>query len=454
MFLQVVIITALAAGVGILIYFAVKLIAAPKKVDALQKLFTQGKYTAVEKAAKSLLAKEPDNFLAHYWLGKAYLAEKRTEIGFMELKLVNQNAIFGPELSEVTFRREISQLYLQFNHQQDALREFLLLTKLEPTNADNYYNAGKIYEQQNRSDMAFGFYKKAIQYDRRHSKAHARIGLILLNLKKYPEAKKEIDLALSISSDTYSNYYYLGKILKETKDYGGAIKAFEKAQRDTEYRQKALIERGICFMLGNMIDNAIPEFQRAIELDKGNTKNDTLHARYFLAACYEKVRKIEKALEQWEKIYAKNHAFRDVTTKLSEYKDIQQNDSLKDYLTSNDEELAEICKKTVQSVMGMIAQDVEVKKWGCQLTAVEGKGDNWMNVRKQLYLIRFYREPEPIEDGAIRETLDLARQMKCVKAFALSSSGFTRSASSFAESRPIELVGKEKLEAILQRAGA
>ena len=48
-------------------------------------------------------------------------------------------------------------------------------------------------------------------------------------MKQYQEAKREIDLSLSISPETYSSYYYLGKILKENKDYGAAIKAFEKA---------------------------------------------------------------------------------------------------------------------------------------------------------------------------------------------------------------------------------
>ena len=84
-------------------------------------------------------------------------------------------------------------------------------------------------------------------------------------------------------------------------------------------------------MIANRLDNAAIDFQRAIELDKSNTKQETLFARYFLATCYEKLRKIEKAIEQWEEIYKVNKSFRDVSTKLSEYKDLQNNDFLKDY---------------------------------------------------------------------------------------------------------------------------
>jgi Tfp pilus assembly protein PilF len=451
---QIILIVTLGLGVALLLFFIIKSVSTPQKVDAIQKLINQGKVVAAEKLAKQILSKDSDNYLAHFYLGKAYIADKRPELALMEYKLVNANALFGPELPELAFRKEISQLYLKFNQQQDALREFLLLTKLEPNNADNYFNVGRIYEQQNRSDLALGFFQKTVSLNKRHAKAHASIGLILYQMKQYQEAKHEIDFSLSISPETYSSYYYLGKILKENKDYGAAIKAFEKAQRDPEYRQKALIERGTSFMMGNRIDTAIPDLQRAIDFDKEGTKQDTLYARYFLAACYEKSRKIEKAIEQWELIYSKNHSFRDVTAKLTEYKDLQSNDSLKDYLTSNDETFVNLCKHAVQTAFSLSPQNSETKKWGCEMVAVEHKDDDWMNMRKQLFLLRFYRDPDPIEDSAVREALDKMKELNCSKTYLFSSSDFTRIATGYAENRPVELIGKDKLEQILQKTGA
>lgn len=450
---QIAIMVVLGAGVASLLFFVIKSVTAPKKIEGIQKLIKQGKTSQAIKLAKQILAKDPGNYLAHYYLGRAYLADNRSELALMEYKIVNENAIFGEGLPELTFRKEVSGLYLKFNQQQDALREFLLLTKLEPQNAENFYNIGKIYEQQNRGDTALGFFQRAVALNRRHAKAHAAIGLILYHTKQFTEAKKEIDLSLSLSPETYSSYYYLGKILKENKDFGAAVKAFEKAQRDPDYRQKALIERGTCFMLVNRIDNAIPDLQRAIEQDKDGSKQDTLYARYFLASCFEKNRKIEKAIEQWEIIYKKNHSFRDVTAKLTEYKDLQSNDSLKDYLTSGTEEFMEICKKTALESLSMSTQTCEPTKWGCQIIAVEHKSDDWMNMRKQLFLLRFYRDADPLEDSAIRETLDKMKDQNCTKAYILASAGFTRTALGFAESRPVELIGKEKLEQLLQKSG-
>ena len=203
-------------------------------------------------------------------------------------------------------------------------------------NAENYFNVGKIYQQAGRIDAAHTFLQKCVAIDKKNAKAHAAIGYILYQSKQFNEAKREIDLAISLSPDTYSCYYYQGKILKEAKDLAGAIKAFEKAQRDNEFKQKALIERSTCYIMANRYDNAQVDLQRAIDLDKENVKQETLHARYFLASCYEKTRKIEKAIEQWEAIYKRNRSFRDVPSKLSEYKALQANDNMKDYLTCAD----------------------------------------------------------------------------------------------------------------------
>jgi tetratricopeptide (TPR) repeat protein len=432
----------------------VKSLVKPQKISSIQKLIKEQKYPQAQKLAKGIIAKNQRDYLAHYWLGKAYLADNKSELAFMEYKTVNENALFNGDIPEIEFRRTMAELYKKFNQPQDALKEYLLLTKLDPTNAENFYQVGRIYEQQNRYDLALGFMQKCAMIDKKHAKAHAEIGLMLYRTKQFNEAKKEIDIALKLSPDTYSSYYYLGKILKDAKDLQGAIKAFEKAQRDPDVKQKAIIEHGSCYMLAGRNDNALVDFQRAIELDKDNSHQETLYARYFLASCYEKSRKIDKAIEQWEEIYKRNKGFRDVSAKLSEYKDLQANDYLKDYLTCSNEEFPIICRNATVKAMNLQVLSCDMKKWGCQITGVNKSDESWMAVRKQVLFIRFYREPEPIDESQIHESLDLMKSMNSVKAFLFSSSGFNTAAKRFAENRPIELIEKQKLEALLSKAGS
>lgn len=449
---SIILIFVLAAAVFLLLFFVVKSVVSPKKIESLQKLIKQGKISSAIKNAKAIIQKDPQNYLAHYYLGKAYLKDKKSELALMELKYVDQHAVFDANLSELEFRQEIAPLYTKFNQPDEALKQYLLLTKLNPRDAENFYNVARIYEAKGKSDAALGFYDKTIKLNKRHVKAHAAMGLLLFRAKQLQEAKKEIDLAISLSPETFSSYYYLGKILKENKDFPGAVKAFEKAQRDSEFRQKALIECGTCYMAGNSIDNAINCFERAISSVKDSEKQETIYARYFLASCYEKTRKIEKAIEQWELIYAKNHSFRDVAAKLSEYKDLQANDSLKEYLTSSEENFLQICKNACIAGIKLEPQQITMQKWGCQILATEAKDADWRSIRKQAFLIKFFRETDPLEDFIVRKTLDEIKSQNCSKAFICSSSGFTRSAIAAAENRPCELVNKESLEKLLDKA--
>ena len=450
--IQIAVIAALIAFIAGLLLFLTKSVLAPKRAENILKLIKQKKLSAAEKLAKQILAKEPKNYLVHYYLGKAYLAENRAELALMEYKTVSENAVFGDDIAEVPFRKNLAALYLQCNQDENALREFLLLTKLEPENADAYYSAGKIYEKQNRTDTALTLFRKTVALNKRHAEAHASLALLLANAKQFAEAKKEIDLALSLNPEAYSNYYYLGKILKENKDYAGAVKAFEKAQRSAEYRERSLIERGISLMLAGRPDSALIDLSRAVELDKAGIKQETLHARYCMAACFEVLRQIDNAIAQWEIIYKKNHAFRDVAAKLAKYKELHTHDALKDYLTCGNEDFTAMCAKLTQNALSFAVQRSDAAKWGCQIIATERDGD-WMSVRRQLYLLRFYRFSDPLEDSVVRQALDDLKGTNCSRAYIFSSSDFSRSARTFAEGRPVELIGKEQLEQALKKSG-
>ncbi len=426
----------------------------PKKIGSIGKLIKAGKAQQAQRVAKAIIAKNPKDFEAHYWLGEAYMADNKSELAFMEFKNVAQHAVFDGRIPEVPFRKQLSKLYLKYNQPEDALKEYLLLTKMEPKNPENFFQAGQLYEQTNQMAPALGFYQNAVQMDKRNAKAHAAISNIYVHMKQFNEAKKEIDTAIKLSPDAPSNYYYLGKILKETNDYPGAVKAFERAQRDPEFRQRALIERGSCYMIADQIDNAIAEYDHAIKCSKNEGSQETLYARYFLASCYEKKHDIEKALEQWTAISKKNSRFRDVATKLNQYKDVQTNDSMKEYLTASPQQFVELAKKAAKTGYNLVSQNVESTKYGCLMLATEDNGgEGWKNARRQVWLVQFYRSSSPIEEGSVRKVADALKAKGYYKAVIFSSSGFAIEAINFAENRPIILAGKEMVENILARAG-
>lgn len=451
MTIAILIITLLGIGVGFLAFFLIKSFVVPKRIEMLEGLIKQGKVQTAAKGAKAIIARDPRNGEAHYLLGQAYLADHKGELALMEYKTVNQIGSFGPTIPESDFRKTMAQLFLRFNQTEEALKEYLLLVKLDPFQAEHYYWAGKLFLERNRSDMAQNYLRKAVELDGKHAKAHFELGMLLYKEKRTIEAKVELEASIKYQGDNAEAFYYLGKLQKDSHDYVAALLSFEKAQRDSQLKVKALVERGGCYMSMNAIDKAVSELERAIKVSTEESSQETLYARYFLAMCFEKTRELDKAVEQWEKIYAKKPNFRDVAEKLSHYQEFRTDDKMKDYLTAGQAEFMEFCKALVSQGLSLQVRDITELPNGCDIIAVEGDSAKWRNVRKMPRLIRFFRMPEMVDESTVRTILEKIKQLNISRAVIVTSSGFTRTATEFADSRPVELFNKEQLQELLDR---
>ncbi|MDR1899465.1 MAG: tetratricopeptide repeat protein [Treponema sp.] len=444
------VIIVLAVGVGFLAFFLIRSLAAPHKVEALAALIKKGRTGTAIKAARRIVAGDPKNAEAHYYLGMAYHAENRDELALMEFKAANQIGITGKNIPEAEFRQLLAQLFIRQKQGEEALKEYLLLIKLNPNKADYYYWAGKLFTERNRTDMAQNYLRKAAELSPRDGKIHYELGVMLYKSKLAKEAKGELEAALKYQSDNAQAYFYLGKIQKDAKDHVGAVASFEKAARDPQFKVRALVERGGSYMALNAVDKAIPDLERAVGAVTDEAAQDGLYARYFLGMCYEKTRNLDKAIAQWEKIYALKKNFRDVGAKLAEYQELRSDDNMKDYLTAAPVEFTELCSAMVVQRMDLHVQNTRNISDGCELIAIENDAAKWRNVRKQPKLIRFYRSPDPVDEDKIRAILDDSKKGNIARAAVVTSSAFSRQALEYANSRPVELFDKEKLQTLLQ----
>jgi tetratricopeptide (TPR) repeat protein len=440
----------LGVGIGFLIFFIVKSLAAPQKVEALAGLMKKGKTQAVIKLARKLVLREPKNAEAHYYLGLAYHKDGRDELALMEFKAVNQLGLSGKNIPEVEFRQLLAQLFIRYKQGEEALKEYLLLIKLLPNQPDYYYWAGKLFTERNRTDMAANYLRKAAELNPKDGKVLYELGVMLYKDKKVREAKAALEAALKYQSENAQIHFYLGKIQKDAKDYAAAAGAFEKAARDPEFRIRALVERGGCYMALNAPEKAIPDLERAAGAITDEAAQDGLYARYFLGLCYEKIRELDKAIAQWEKIYAQKKNFRDVGEKLAQYQELRSDDNIKDYLTSTPADFIELCQAVVNQAMDLQIQNSKSLPDGCELKAIENDSAKWRNIRKTPRLIRFYRSPDPVDEPKVRSGLDDAKDANITRAAIITSAEFTRAALDYANSRPVELFNKEKLQTLLQ----
>ena len=319
-----VIIILLSVGVALLMVFLVKKVILPKRASEAANQLDKSNVLKAIKAAKAAIEKDPQNAEAHYLLGRAYLADKREEQAFREYRSAGRLGIAGKNIPETEFRETAASLYAKFHEEEEALKEYVLLIKSHPENPEYYFRAGKLFSGRNRGDLAEQYLSKAASINPKEGRYRFELGMHYYLSKKIKEAGAEFDAALKLNPQDGHVLLYMGKILKDAKDFAGAVPYLEKASRDQEYKLRALVELGSCYMSLKMLDKAIPELERAVNCIKKEAEPDSLYARYFLAMCFEKQKEFTKAITQWDKIYAQKKNFRDVGEKLTQYMEYRQ----------------------------------------------------------------------------------------------------------------------------------
>ncbi len=448
----IVTIVILGTFIGVLTVVVVRSIIYPRRAAALRELYRRGNYGGAIRTARRILTKDPRNADAHYFLGLAYLGENKPELALMELKTVNEIANFTGMVSEVPFRKKIAELYTGFNQLDEALKEYLLLAKLEPTNAEHYFAAGKLFEERGKTDRAVNYYRKALELNPRHGLSHLHLGRLLYHAKRPAEARRELEEATRYAPDTFQSFYYLGKIYREAQEYSAALSALERAQKDPDAKVRALIERGSCLMEMNSFDRAIPELERALKLAEGQHETEELYARYFVSLCYEKTRQMDAAIEQWERIYKIRPRFKDVAEKLSHYQELRSDDHIKDFMTVNMEQFRELCKAVVVQ-MGLSVREVTDISEGCEILAVEAQ-NKWLSARPLPKLVRLLRTTSIIDESMVRDLYERMKSQNITRGVVVTSSTFSQLAFEFAETRPIDLLGTDHLQDLLKKASA
>ncbi|MFP4565584.1 MAG: tetratricopeptide repeat protein [Spirochaetaceae bacterium] len=446
----IVLIIILGVAVGAITVFLVKSLLVPQQVAGLAEQVRQKKFGQAVKTAKKIISRDPRDPDAHYLLGLAYLGDDKPDLALMEFKTVNQIGSFGDYAKEIPFRNNIAELYLKFNQPEEALKEYLLLIKRDPRNAYYYYTVGTLFEQRNRSDRAAAYFKKTIELDENYGAAYKRLGIHLYRAKQLKTAHEYLSKAVSANRDDAEAHYYLGRIQRDGKDFMSAIGSFEKASKSPEWKIKAIVERGVAYLNMGDQNRATAELERAITLASrdGSHEKELLYARYFLATVHEKNRRMEQAIEQWEKIYEKKKDFRDVAEKLSQYQDLRTDDRVKDFMTAGEEEYLGICRK-ITAAMGLTVRDARSVEGGAEVTAVEAQS-KWRNARKLPKLLWFLRVTSVVDEGKARALHEEMKKQNIARGVIVTSSTFSRKASDYAESRPIDLYDKDKLQNLLQ----
>ena len=418
-----------------------------KKLGSLQKLLKAKKYKQLIKQCSSILQKNPGNWRVRYLLGKAYLGENQHNLALSELNTVSKTAVFDNITSEIDFRNILSHLLFKFQYYDKAFEELALLVKLQPTNADVFYKIAHIFETNNNTEKAKRYYERCIELNSQHSEAYAALGLLRYKNHELVEAEKLIHEAIRLDAENATVLYYSAKIAASKKEYGYALSTFEKASKDSSLRAKCYLEKARCYFEAGDTEKTKYECERCIDIAKEND-SCLLYARYLLATCYEKERRLEKALEQWLLIEKVNPRFKDIAQKIADYSDIEQHDGIKEYLTSSHQHFIKIVSHVTDTKLNLDVISQKQIPEGVVIIAKTRDTKQWLNVRTRTFCLYFYRTDNLISLPDMQNIYEYIKGKSIDQAYIFTPIGYTKEAKQFAENRPFELYDKRKMETL------
>lgn len=421
----------------------------PRKLEEIEKLIEGGQIKLAIRKLGEILEKDDRNAYAHYLLAEAYLKENNIQFAILEFRQVLKLGKFDDNVREVEVRSRLAKIYRERNASEEAKKEYLILSKLDPSNYENYYHLGVIFFNSGQFDKAIPYFKKSIASNNRHDMSHYYLGQVHYRTGNFSDAKQSFIDALKIDQGNYKAHYFLGLVLRQMGDYEWAIKEFEISQKSDDLKVKSFLAKGTCYIEREQLPKAVIEFERGLKFAKRGSDTE-LNLRYFLAEAQERMRDLHSAINNWEKIAQVNPNFRDVQEKLKSYAEFRQDDRIKDFMIAGLAQFEHTCRKVVEA-MGHNIMDVDIMSdtdIEMLVTETEGK---WRNTRRSNKIIRILRTTDTINDKLLRQLHEKMKPKNANRVVIISTGDFSQSAMDFSNTRPIELIGKGDLVKLLRQ---
>jgi len=434
---------------SVIILTALNTFVFPKKIEEIAKMIEAGQTKLAIKKINDILEKDDRNAYAHFLLAKAYLAESNYQYAIVELRQVLKFGRFDDKIREIDVRENLATLLLQRKAIEPAKKELLILTKLDPANYENYFQLGKIFYNVGVVEKAAGFFKKALAANPKHEESSFYLGQVYYKARSFPDAKQIFLETIKINPSNYKAHYYLGLVLRSLSDYEWAIKEFEIAQKDDQLKVKCFLAKGTSYLERGQDPKAIMEFERGLKFAPKGSEAE-LNIRYYLAESHEKMRDVQVAIHNWEKIVEIKPNFKDVKEKLNHYAEFRQDDRIKDFLIVGLSQFEHLVRKMIQT-MGFRVLDVDIiSDVEIEVVAVEMEG-KWRNARQSNRIIRVIRSTETVPESLLRRLHESMKTKNATRVMIITTGDVSPQGVEFANSRPIEILGKKELIDLLKK---
>jgi tetratricopeptide (TPR) repeat protein len=242
---------------------------------------------------------------------------------------------------EVNLRYGIAAMKLGMTN--DAYKALSLASTFKQGNFEVSANLGALEFQRKNYEKAIQLLQQARGQDPEHVPTLRYLGHAFFKIKKYKEAMSFIRKAIDLAPEDKESLYTLAECYYEANQIDQALKIFGHLRADPQMGANACLMSGTICMDQHQGDRAIEDFE--IGLKHTNIKPDVaIDIKYRLATAYLKQNEIGKALTYLREIQQVNQAYKDVSTLISRYQELNANRNLQIFLMAPSADFVALCR--------------------------------------------------------------------------------------------------------------
>lgn len=261
-------------------------------------------------ASTGVRATEPMDPRAAYHFMRGNLAEIQQDY---EVAIREYQAALTADSSSNLIKTKVASLYFSMGDVNNALLYADQVPVEDVKDAQTLAHLAGIYTGAGKPDKALRLYSYATVADPGKSELYFAKGLLLINLKRYPEAEEAFRQGLKIAPDAPMGHYYLGRLALEARRSDQATAEFERAIDLNPSFEQAYLALGALYESQQETDKAVAVYRRYL---RGNYPHSR-EMRQQLIRVFLQGRAYQEALHELEELIAQDPSDLDAQLRIS-----------------------------------------------------------------------------------------------------------------------------------------
>ncbi|MCL2244898.1 MAG: tetratricopeptide repeat protein [Treponema sp.] len=411
---------------------------------------SRGDRDAIFKEANRRLAHNPNDPEALFALASAFFDEGNYDKAFKNYEMLTEqiavnNHIEGVDNFEVHLRYGVSARKLGMLDQ--AYKALATARTYRQDNFEVNYELGMLEFDKKNYEKAIQLLQSARVQDPDNPAVLRCLGHTLFKLKKPKEAMSFIRKAIDLAPEDKESLYTLAECYHEANQTEQALRIFNHLRADPVMGPNSCLIAGKIHMETRQTEAAIQDFE--IGLKHQNIKTDImLELRYYLAVTYIKMNEIGKAIPHLKLIHSENSSYKDVSALLGKYIELNANRNLQTFLMAPSADFVALCRRIVmtyypKSKVKVLNISVQKNEWADIFSEIDTA--KWSD----MVMFRFIRTQGSIGELIVRDFHSHLKEVKAGKGICITVGSFTEEAKRYTEARLIDLIEKDRLQAML-----